>query len=205
MDSFEWMELQTLASEITNARSRLGEARSRKDNRLVRALESAITAAEQRRARLVAHLTTHLAGQQPAAPDRDEAGPAATAATLPEKPVSDTAPEPPPDDPAEPIAAAAAAATASAPEADAAEGETAVWEQLTPNDLERAKSELAARRREMLARHAEELKPLDADQAELDTLERAIEAFARKFRMPNAERGVVQLGEHRDSRLQASV
>lgn len=56
-----------------------------------------------------------------------------------------------------------------------------VWEQLTPVDIERAKSELDARRDEMLARHAEELKALDGDQTQLDALEQAISAFVQKF------------------------
>ena len=48
-------------------------------------------------------------------------------------------------------------------------------------DLERAKRELGIRRTEMLQRHAEELSGLDADQAELETLEKLIASFLRKF------------------------
>ena len=55
MSSFEWMELQTLTSDITAARSRLAAARSRKDHRVIRVLEEEIAAAEARRARLLAH------------------------------------------------------------------------------------------------------------------------------------------------------
>jgi hypothetical protein len=43
------------------------------------------------------------------------------------------------------------------------------------------------RRSEMLARHAEELKALDAQQAEIDTIEQAIAAFAQKFKGAEAE------------------
>jgi len=56
-----------------------------------------------------------------------------------------------------------------------------VWDQLTPVDIERAKSELDARREEMLARHAEELKGLDVDQTQLEALEQAISEFVQKF------------------------
>ena len=81
-----------------------------------------------------------------------------------------------------------------------------MWDQLTPGDIENAKNELAGRRAEMLARHAEELKSLDGDQAQLDTLVEAIELFARKFKLPaqtdapNA--AVVALEEERELRLQ---
>src|SRR5437764_1059602 len=53
--------------------------------------------------------------------------------------------------------------------ADSIEGGT-MWDQLTPNDIERVKAELGTRRTEMLARHAEELKELDAEQSQLETL-----------------------------------
>src|SRR5260370_25389094 len=62
MGSFEWMELQTLARDIDASRSRLATPRSNKDHRLARVLEAEITAAEARRDRLLAHITTHLAG-----------------------------------------------------------------------------------------------------------------------------------------------
>jgi hypothetical protein len=39
----------------------------------------------------------------------------------------------------------------------------------------------------MLARHAEELKALEADQAELDMLEQAIKEFVRKFNIGGAQ------------------
>jgi len=79
-----------------------------------------------------------------------------------------------------------------------------VWDQLTPGDIQNAKQELTGRREEMLARHAEELKAIDADQAQLDTLAEAIELFARKFKQPaqaeapNAD--VVTLDEERELR-----
>ena len=59
-----------------------------------------------------------------------------------------------------------------------------MWEQLTPADIERAKQRLAAQRTETLSRHAEELKALDADQAEMETFERLVAAFANKHLSP---------------------
>ena len=61
-----------------------------------------------------------------------------------------------------------------------------MWDQLTPVDIERAKSELDTRREEMLARHAEELKGLDVDQTQLEALEQAISEFVQKFNQPAA-------------------
>jgi hypothetical protein len=49
-----------------------------------------------------------------------------------------------------------------------------VWEKLTRADVEHAKRGIASRRSEILARHAEELKALDAEQSEIDVIERAI-------------------------------
>ena len=45
-----------------------------------------------------------------------------------------------------------------------------MWEQLTPADIERAKAQAATLRRETLNRHAEELRSLDADDAEIENL-----------------------------------
>ena len=78
-----------------------------------------------------------------------------------------------------------------------------MWDQLTPNDIERAKSELGERRAEMLARHAEELQGLDADQSQLETLELAIASFLRKFNAASPEAAVVKLDEERELRQQS--
>lgn len=56
-----------------------------------------------------------------------------------------------------------------------------MWEQLTPADIERAKTRAAARRCEILAKHAEELRILDVDEAEIDTLERLLASFSEKY------------------------
>src|SRR5258708_28886788 len=74
MNSFEWMELQTLTSEIAASRSRLVAARSGKDHRLARVLVGGITAAVQQRAQLLADLTTDLSGSpgEPVRPTSSE-------------------------------------------------------------------------------------------------------------------------------------
>ena len=71
--------------------------------------------------------------------------------------------------------------TASA-SADKSHGTEAGWDRLTSDDIERIKRALAARRADALARHAEELKKLDAEQAEIEAIELAINSFARKYR-----------------------
>jgi hypothetical protein len=61
-----------------------------------------------------------------------------------------------------------------------------MWEQITRVDIERSKRRLATRRIETLTRHAEELKGLDADQADIDKFERLIAAFASKYLISSA-------------------
>lgn len=59
-----------------------------------------------------------------------------------------------------------------------------MWEQLTPADIDRAKARAAGLRQETLIRHAEELRALDADEAEIQTIERLITSFAERYMRP---------------------
>jgi hypothetical protein len=61
MGSFEWMEVETLSSEITALEDRLGTAKSRHNYGLVKVVKEQITAAHQRRARYLAHISTSVA------------------------------------------------------------------------------------------------------------------------------------------------
>lgn len=56
-----------------------------------------------------------------------------------------------------------------------------MWKQLTPADVEQARRQLTRQRAETLARHAEELKSLDTENAEVAALEQAINVFVRKY------------------------
>jgi hypothetical protein len=56
-----------------------------------------------------------------------------------------------------------------------------MWERLKQSDILQAKQELRQRVDETLRRHAEELKVLDGDLAEVQTLDRLVDAFADKF------------------------
>ena len=281
MGSYEWMELQTLTSEIAASRSRLVAARSKRDHGRTRALEEEIAAAELRRDRLLAYISTNLASvpenaQPPAGLEGAKLREALESAAAAQGPAPDdiagerraakppgrgavpaaangqdeAAEELPPPEPAAALAAeepapaevvaarpapeageglGAAAAenarlaaaeggqppaevadrspdtliatgAAAAPTADSTGGGFMAWDQLTPGDIDRAKHEIGMRRVEMLARHAEELKALEADQAQLETLEQAIAAFAAKF----AKAGVVKLDEQRELRQQGA-
>ena len=203
MSSFEWMELQTLTSDIGAARTRLSTARANKDNRLARVLEQEITAAEKRRDRLLAYITTHLA-DVPEGAAADEAIKASDhgrrSAAAREGPDEGGA-APSPLELVDAIVESGPRASA-APKAGRVKGDKIVWDQLTPSDIERAKQELEARRAEILARHAEELKTLDTDQNQLDGLEQAIDAFLRRFSSASPDGAVVVLGEQRETRLQ---
>ena len=55
-----------------------------------------------------------------------------------------------------------------------------MWEQLTPKDIQYARERLAALRTETLSRHAEEIKRLDFEQAEIEAFERLAESFAQR-------------------------
>ena len=113
-----------------------------------------------------------------------------------------------PVDTALPATAAVAASDARSPEpapfAATLEGVVAVWDQLTRADVERVKRELGVRRAEILSRHAEELRALDAAQTEIDAFEQTIDAFARKFNIPGSE-VVVPFEGDRNSRGQGRV
>jgi hypothetical protein len=61
-----------------------------------------------------------------------------------------------------------------------------MWDVLKPTDIEAAQRQLNARRADVLRRHAEELARLEADEADLEALDRLAAAFASKFRKPAA-------------------
>src|SRR5260370_29330295 len=118
MSSFEWMELQTLTADIETARDRLTDARKRRDQGRIRALEAEITQAEKRRLQLVAHISTSIA----TAPEPPLKGKAAADGVENAAPVAQAPPESRPEEQpaADELAAAAAAATPAEGEEDAA-------------------------------------------------------------------------------------
>src|SRR5947209_877377 len=76
-------------------------------------------------------------------------------------------------------------------------GDLPMWSSLARGDLERAQEEVKRRRLDMEARHAEELKTLEAQQADersgleakltqLSEVERAIDAFVHEYLQPTS-------------------
>ena len=53
---------------------------------------------------------------------------------------------------------------------------------LTPDDMRHARDELMQSRRATEARHADELRAIDAELADITAMEQAIDAFARKHK-----------------------
>ena len=211
MGSFEWMEVETLSSEITALEARLEAAKARHNYGLVKVVKEQITAAHQRRARYLAHISTSVAesfdpsppvetstGAKPrkeAIAEPDQPGAKSVAPEVPEEPAE---PDQQSTDPVDPVAASGVAPA----RADTIDGASELWDRLTPSHIERAKHEIGTRRVEVLARQAEELSALDLDQSEIDVLAQAIDAFVEKFNSPAAASAVVRLNEKRD-RLQA--
>jgi hypothetical protein len=166
----DWTELEVLSRKITNAQSRLAAARSTQNHGLVTLLEPEIADAEILRDRMVSQLAARITSE-PRSVIRGGPAHAGSDPVLPEP----------------------------APSPEPFEGAVIVWNQLSRADIERVKRELDQRRSEMLARHAEELKALEGDQAEIDILEQAIDSLARKFNLGGAkvvslDRAVSQAG-----------
>ena len=184
----DWTELENLSGEIADSQGRLAAARATQNHGLVKLLERQILEAEKWRDRLLQQITSRLTVSSSKGAGED------AAATLPAVPQ----PEAVSTAPAAPVAGAQsladlAVAVAEAVSRDAApvinrlEGVASVWDQLSRTDLDRVKRELGMRRAELLTRHAEELRALDAEQGEIDVFEQAIDAFARKFNLAGAE------------------
>jgi hypothetical protein len=197
----DWTELENLSGEIAESQSRLTAARSTQNHGLVKLLERQISEAEKWRDRLLSQITARLtASPGPAAGRRRDPAPVQTE---PQKPAGAEAliVEPAVEIAAPIVEASVAplveagieitpteiASPEPAPIAETLEGVAAVWDQLTRADLERVKRELGLRRAELLSRHAEELRALDAQQTEIDTLEQTVDAFARKFNIAGGE------------------
>jgi hypothetical protein len=202
MASSEWMDLENLSREIADSNGRLEAAKAVGSLDLAKVLQREIEEMEERRSRILGHIASSVVGHQPEASNKDEN----------DKP-EDTAPENTPAEDTEAVEAVISPSAAD-PDPETAIGTKAgarnssiqlsgdkagmAWNQLTPADVERAREELDRRRTEMLARHADELKSLETDRAEIEGLEQAIGAFLRKFSAPRPGGEVVRLedGKH---------
>ena len=194
MSSFEWIELESLSLEISNAEARLAEALAGNLVHVAKDVETQIANAKARRERLVEAISQNaasLAISEGAAGQMVEIGEHG----LPELPADDVIP-------AEVISNPVTQAdpTPVAPVGQTNDGAARLWEQLGSRVLARATQDLQLRRSAMLARHAEELKVLEAEQDEIEALEQAIAAFARKSARQPEGGDIVQLDEERDLR-----
>jgi hypothetical protein len=194
MSNFDWMELETLSSEIAHSQSRFDAARATKNHGLVKLLQREIAERAERRARVLAGITKWLGVARSARSDRNP---------VPVQKIETQAAE------CEQRGEEAEARTATglgSPERTpcpvTTEGVATVWDKLTRADVEHAKKGIASRRSEILARHAEELKAVDAEQSEIDVIERAIDAFASKFKIGGGAQ-VVQFDAERSAHSQA--
>jgi len=224
MSAFEGADLQTLNTGIAAARSRLSVAKLSKNRALVQTLEGEIAAADKRRSYLRGNIDPDAVGVIQLGPPEPVESIAPDAVGViqlgPPEAVERTAPDAggviePAGHPAvmESNAPPNTPAVVEKPrqsEADEAEpsmtsaGATVMSDQLNAIDvIERANRQLADQRAEMLARHAEELKELDADQLEIDAMAQRMNAFVRKFNLIAIGTSVVQLEDERDIRQQS--
>ena len=185
MSKFEWMELETLSTDIVHTQTRLDAARATKNLGLVQLLERELADALKRRAQVLTSITKGLGftGSKPK-----------LAAASVQQPQSASTQRQEAAEAAEPQRVAAPAA-----ESDFGiskeKGVDIMWDKLTAADLERVKRGLTTRRSEMLARHAEELKALEAEQSEIDVIEKAIAAFTQKFKLTSTAEVIPLDGE----------
>lgn len=73
-----------------------------------------------------------------------------------------------------------------------------MWHQITPADIQKARDQLQLRRTEMLRRHAEELKDLDAQLHDVQAFEGILAAFIEEYMTPGTaptERTAAASGE----------
>src|SRR5437763_5242007 len=184
MSKFEWMELETLSSDIAHTQTRLDAAGATKNLGLVQLLQRELADALKRRAQVLDYITKGLGYTGPKPKLVPKLGRQPT-------------PQPiilqPPVEKAEPQTIAAGAEPD--PSASTNKGADFMWDKLTAGDLERVKRGLATRRSEILARHAEELKALEADQSEIDVIDKAITAFTQKFKLSSTAEVIPLDGE----------
>jgi len=198
MSKFEWMELETLSNEIAHTQSRLDAARTTKNLGLVHLLEREIADAAKRRAQVLSDITNGLSVGRAARPKPQLV---TVAAHQPEQPMAQPQPSAPvvPQQSADrvnPLSLSTPVSLNDPPtNPDETNGVAAMWDKLTATDLDRVKRGLTTRRSEMLARHAEELRALEAEQTEIDVIEKAIAAFTQKFKLTSSAEGVPLEGE----------
>lgn len=189
MSKSQWMELETLSNEIAHTQSRLDAARASNHLGLVQILERELADTLKKRGQVLADITNGLgsAGPNPKLVTKPVIRPEQAAVEEPDiSPVrqrervhvqqafsaKEVQPQP-----------VNAESDASVFNPSTEKGDYSMWDTLTRADIEQVKRALSMRRAEILTRHAEELKALEADQYEIDAFETAIGAFVEKFNL----------------------
>jgi hypothetical protein len=192
MTALVWTELESASGQLADAQKRLEAAKSVGSFDVAAVLEREIAEMEERRGNLLARIANGVFGKEIDAAHAME-GPEVTGAPEKDGTIEVAAPGTGQVEGNEVESSLTVLPSTTAPELnrptgtgisaqrDPEEKDKAMWQQLTPDDVNRARQELGQQRSEMLARHAEELKSLDAERAEVDTLEQGIASFVRKF------------------------
>ena len=154
----DWPALDEVSRTIADLEGRLATARSTQNHGLVRLLEGKIAGAEILRERVISQIAAGLTSWS-------------QSIVRGELVASETSPAP-----AQPVLAL-----------HTLEGDNSAGNLLDPSDLEHAKRELQARRAQVFARQAAELQAQDADAAEIEVLEQAIDAFVCQFKIDGAD------------------
>ena len=158
MEMSDWPALDEVSRTIADFEDQLAVARSTQNHGFVRLLDEKIAGAEILRERVISQIAADLTSWSQSIVGGELV--AAEASLAPAQPVV-------------PL--------------DTLEGDNSARNLLDPSDLEHAKRDLQARRSQVLARQAEELQAHDADMAEIQMLEQAIDAFICKFKIDGAE------------------
>lgn len=192
MTALVWTELESASGQLADAQRRLEAAKSVGSFDVAAVLEREIAEMEERRGNLLARIANGVFGKENDAADTKEHLEVIEAPAKDLK-VEVTAPDPSQVEENEVESGLDVLPSTAAPEpcrptdtgisaqCDPDERDRAMWRQLTLDDVDRARQELGRQRSELLARHAEEFKSLDAECTEVDALEQAIASFVRRF------------------------
>lgn len=82
-----------------------------------------------------------------------------------------------------------------------------MWDRITSGDVELAKAALNEKRAEMLNRHADEIKDLDAQLHDIESFERLIEAFFEEYLVSDAaaQQAAASVGTEAESAIYISA
>ena len=153
MVSSEWQELDELSRNISDAQHRAQAAEAVGSLKLARDVHREIAGMEKRQSELLSVIASSVVGPTGEATTTTQEG----------------------------NLLRLAAPDLEEPSTQLGREESAMWNKLTPADIDRARQELERQRTETLARHAAELKSLEAEGVEVEALEQAIHTFMRKF------------------------